>query len=328
METFSASLAFCAGIHRSPVNSPYKDQWRGALMFSLICACTNGWVNNREADDLRRHRTHYNVTLMSNLHWLVDEVEVVFITIYVFLKWHVLVDWRSTPKEESVRKHGLYSLSGRTSCRQISISLEATRFGFRLFLSLWNLRCTLAACQISEPYHHYNILSRGFETSRDLTVSRPPGLVNRGHGIKLLIHTHIPTHKHKPTELSRIKQEVYLNNSSPLFPRYWPFGQWRGALIFTLICAGDLRRHRTHYDVIVMNSYRLVCNRITMIVLKLLNNSQTNTTKIALNDIFLKIALKTPYYISIWASSRYKDRLSQVWDSHAGNRTVARPSYL
>ena len=26
------------GIHRSPVNSPHKGQWRGALKFSLICA--------------------------------------------------------------------------------------------------------------------------------------------------------------------------------------------------------------------------------------------------------------------------------------------------
>ena len=25
------------GIHRPPVNSPHKGQWRGALMFSLIC---------------------------------------------------------------------------------------------------------------------------------------------------------------------------------------------------------------------------------------------------------------------------------------------------
>ena len=28
---------FVWGIHRSPVNSPHKGQWRGALMFSLIC---------------------------------------------------------------------------------------------------------------------------------------------------------------------------------------------------------------------------------------------------------------------------------------------------
>ena len=61
------------------------------------------------------------------------------------------------------------------------------------------------------------------------------------------------------------------------FPHYWPFvrrihrwpvnsphkGQWRGALMFSWICAwingwvnnrdaGDLRRHRAHYDVIVI----------------------------------------------------------------------------
>ena len=55
---------FVRGIHRSPVNSPHKGQWRGALMFSLICACINGWVNAPEAVDLRRHRAHYDVTIM------------------------------------------------------------------------------------------------------------------------------------------------------------------------------------------------------------------------------------------------------------------------
>ena len=53
------------GIHRSPVNSPHKGQWRGALIFSLICAWINGSVNNREAGDLRRHRAHYDVIVMS-----------------------------------------------------------------------------------------------------------------------------------------------------------------------------------------------------------------------------------------------------------------------
>ena len=61
METFSALLAICAGIHRSPVQ---KGQWRGALMFSLICVWINGWVNNREAGDLRRYRAHYDLTVM------------------------------------------------------------------------------------------------------------------------------------------------------------------------------------------------------------------------------------------------------------------------
>ena len=39
METFSALLFLCTG--NSPVNSPHKGQWRGALLFSLVWAWTN-----------------------------------------------------------------------------------------------------------------------------------------------------------------------------------------------------------------------------------------------------------------------------------------------
>ena len=63
METFSALLAICAG--NCPVNSPHKGQWRGALMFTLICARINGRVNNSEAGDLRRYRAHYDVIVMT-----------------------------------------------------------------------------------------------------------------------------------------------------------------------------------------------------------------------------------------------------------------------
>ena len=56
---------FVRGIHRSPVNSPHKGQWRGVLMFSLICAWANCWANHRDAGDLRRHLTHYDVTVLS-----------------------------------------------------------------------------------------------------------------------------------------------------------------------------------------------------------------------------------------------------------------------
>ena len=61
METFSTLLVICAG------NSLHKGQWRRALMFSLICAWINGCVNNREAGDLRCHRTHYDVTVMGQI---------------------------------------------------------------------------------------------------------------------------------------------------------------------------------------------------------------------------------------------------------------------
>ena len=51
--------------HRSPLNSPHKGQWRGALMFFFICAWINCWVNNREAGDLRCHQAHYDVNVMA-----------------------------------------------------------------------------------------------------------------------------------------------------------------------------------------------------------------------------------------------------------------------
>ena len=41
---------FVREIHRSPVNFPHKGQWHGALMFSLICARMNGWVNYRNCN--------------------------------------------------------------------------------------------------------------------------------------------------------------------------------------------------------------------------------------------------------------------------------------
>ena len=60
METFSALLAICAGNSPVPVNSPHKGQWHRAL----ISAWINGWVNNREAGDLRR-----NPPIMTSLLW-------------------------------------------------------------------------------------------------------------------------------------------------------------------------------------------------------------------------------------------------------------------
>ena len=61
---FPRYWSFVRGIHRSPVNSPNKGHWHGALMFSLICAWINGWVDHHKSGDLRRHRVHYDVTIM------------------------------------------------------------------------------------------------------------------------------------------------------------------------------------------------------------------------------------------------------------------------
>ena len=44
LKIFPCYWPFVRGIHRSPVHSPHKGQWREALMFSLICTWINGWV--------------------------------------------------------------------------------------------------------------------------------------------------------------------------------------------------------------------------------------------------------------------------------------------
>ena len=58
MEIFSALFVTGEFPSQRPVTRSFK-------MFSLICAWTIGWVHNRDAADLRRHRSHYDVTAMT-----------------------------------------------------------------------------------------------------------------------------------------------------------------------------------------------------------------------------------------------------------------------
>ena len=55
-------------IHRSPVDSSHKGEWRGGLIISLICAYINGWANNRNADLMIRHCAHYDITVWTKFH--------------------------------------------------------------------------------------------------------------------------------------------------------------------------------------------------------------------------------------------------------------------
>ena len=59
--TVSALLAICAGNSPVPVEFPAQ---RPVSQFSLIYVWINGWVNNREAGDLRRNSAHYDVIVM------------------------------------------------------------------------------------------------------------------------------------------------------------------------------------------------------------------------------------------------------------------------
>ena len=57
---------YVKGIQQWPMNSPHRGQWRGALMFSLICHWTNDWTSHRDAGDLRHHPAHYDVIVIED----------------------------------------------------------------------------------------------------------------------------------------------------------------------------------------------------------------------------------------------------------------------
>ena len=66
METFSALLAICAG--NSPVPGEFHAQRPVTRSFDIFFDLRiKGWVNNREAGDLKRYLAHYDVTVMSFL---------------------------------------------------------------------------------------------------------------------------------------------------------------------------------------------------------------------------------------------------------------------
>ena len=149
---FPRNWPFVWGIHRSPVNSPHKGKWVGALMFSLICVWINDWVNNREGGDLIRYRAHYEVIVM-DLAWPWNRESVV-----VLVTWdrilslariklrlcsvnhragyfsNLVCDWLSTVRTYSRQKtklgHGLHILG--------SLPTRFKCFGV-LFCLLWNV---------------------------------------------------------------------------------------------------------------------------------------------------------------------------------------------
>ena len=70
-ETSSASLALCVGNSPGAGEFPSQKPVTQSFDVSLICAWINGWVNNRKAGDLRRHRAHYDVTEMARrFYWV------------------------------------------------------------------------------------------------------------------------------------------------------------------------------------------------------------------------------------------------------------------
>ena len=68
---------FVRGIHRSPVNSPHKGQWHGALMFSLICALSKQSKHRWFVTPSRPFWRHCNVIylIVFGIHYSVKSTE-------------------------------------------------------------------------------------------------------------------------------------------------------------------------------------------------------------------------------------------------------------
>ena len=95
-------------------------------MFSLRCARTNGWVNSRDDDDLRRHCGHYDAIVM--------KVPGILFAYYLLLSKLILLTCRTEHFIETADCRALCAISkwlhnwhgcyGRTSFCEISVWRE------------------------------------------------------------------------------------------------------------------------------------------------------------------------------------------------------------
>ena len=139
---------FVRGMRRSPVNSPQKGQWRGALMFSLICTRINGWVNNREAGDLRRYRAHYDVTVMKLL--------------YPSSRW--LVSWAHEQSVEKATLHYIWCRHSRLWCRHMRET--ASQITGNVFILFRLITKGVLMVRVTGPLWREPPLTGGFSTCR------------------------------------------------------------------------------------------------------------------------------------------------------------------
>ena len=132
-------------------------------MFSMICAWTNGWSNSRDADELRHHCAHCDVTV----------INFIYHDTYAFFRQ---ASFSRSCKQNSGHQ-GPVSISEKTSfvrSRKVSkprdLYLELS--GRSEIWQALRQQCCRCACQISKRYDNLKYQSRGFETLRDLTERR------------------------------------------------------------------------------------------------------------------------------------------------------------
>ena len=121
-------------------------------------------------------------------------------------------------------KQGLHSLSGKTSYRKISWSLEAARFWFKLFQSLLNMAGTSAAALSNfsaiRPLQHPISRLRDFTIFGGKTSFR---LVNRGPGSYVsLVKAKFAKHIHHHSTPRRWRGLWWRNHAWKRFPHHRP----------------------------------------------------------------------------------------------------------
>ena len=160
METFSALLALCAGNSPVPVNSQHKGQWRGTLMFSLICAWINDWVNNRQAGDLRRHCGHYDVNVMWGISYCLNQCWAIRLSPHGVIRpqWPSWLHWFW---QNCYHRHRYGLSSPERVARKTSLRLSSLTQGYA-GVSAWAMQCQFGR------NHHQVCLSNIFDESKSL----------------------------------------------------------------------------------------------------------------------------------------------------------------
>ena len=177
METFSALLSLWGGSggHRW---IPLKKTVTRGLLFSLIYAWTNGWVNNLDNGDLRPHRAHYVATVMKDARCVVG-LSFVVITLgicvqsdYTFI--HILLGYfrlflcqYSNPRSRFINR--TYVLP------QDLVKFRSPEIGYYddPVAQKFDRLCCRAACPIFDQLEKSKPKFRSFEASRNLAVRRP-----------------------------------------------------------------------------------------------------------------------------------------------------------
>ena len=75
---FCATSHLCGGLMVTGAFPPHKGLWRRALVIYFVCAWINGWVNDGETGDLRRHRAHYDIIVMHKTNVQSSHLSILF----------------------------------------------------------------------------------------------------------------------------------------------------------------------------------------------------------------------------------------------------------